>query len=109
MVDSIQFLDFCGSLGNGFEAEALVESLVYRLLEAHETNSAEVKLQSLDNILPLDSEGRPTAHYWVCLMWLEGMGLIERRDGIGGLADSYMTEEGVEVLQAMRERKASAS
>lgn len=108
-VDDISFLDHCGALGNGFVADAIVPLFIEKVLECGEYIDAPTRLKKLDELLPLDKDNQPHALYWICLMWLEGMGLIERRDCVGGLSDFYMTESGVIVLNSLRERKAAFS
>ncbi len=108
-VDAINFLDHCGALHNGFEADGIIPIFIERVLECGEYIDAPKRLERLDQLLPLDEYGKPTAIYWICLMWLEGMGLIERREVVGGLADFYMTETGAVVLKSLRDRKAKFS
>lgn len=105
MFEAFDFLDHCGAINNGFIPDATVPPFIVAVLEVGECFDRVEKIAKLDAILPVFPSGETHPLYWICLMWLEGMGLIERSDGEGGLAEFYLTEAGVIVLQSLRERK----
>lgn len=107
IVDPFDFLEFCGANNNGFIADATVPIFIKKILDICEIRDPVEKISKLDEVLPVYPNGEPHPLFWICLMWLESMGLIERADGEGGLANPELDEAGVYVLQALREREAA--
>lgn len=106
IIDPFDFLEFCGASGHGFVADFTIPKFIQKVLEIGECKDTVEKLAKLDQVLPVHQSGDAHPLFWICLMWLESMGLIERADGEGGLANFELEEAGVYVLQALREREA---
>ncbi len=109
VIDVIDFLDHCGATNNGYIADATIPIFIKKILEIGEIQDSVEKIAKLDQVLPVYPNGETHPLFWICLMWLEALGLIERGDGEGGLADFRLEELGIYVLQALREREAMFS
>lgn len=109
MIDAIEFLDFCGAINNGYISDATIPMFMEKILEIGEISDSVEKVSRLDAILPVYPSGEQHPLYWICLMWLESMGLIERNECEGGLAEFELCEAGVYVLRSLRERRQAYS
>lgn len=104
-LDLFDFLDFAGAIGNGFEADAQIPLFIEKVLEAGEINNTVEKVAKLDTLLPLTEDGNAHPLYYICLFWLERMGLIERETGDGGILDFQLLPAGFFILQSMRDAR----
>ncbi len=109
MIDLNDFLEFCGGDNNGFGRDGNLLIFIEKILEVGEIKDFCDKMIRLDSILPIYTTGEPHPTYFITLMWLESMGLIERDECEGGLQIFELTDAGCLLLKSLRLRKASFS
>ncbi len=100
----VDFLDWCDVLHLGFEASADVTLYLERILSSGEKTGVE-RIEHLDAILPVGPDGSRHALYWIALLWINQMGLIEHETVEGGLERFELTEGGTHVLRWLREKR----
>ncbi len=105
MIDLEDFIDFCGASGHGFGRDSNLLIFIEKILEVGEIKDFCDKMIRLDSILPIYNTGEPHPSYFVCLLWLESVGLIERDESEGGIQIFELTEAGEMILQALRQRR----
>lgn len=99
------FLEACGATNNGFLLDSTVPYYIEKILECGEIGNDFDKLIKLDSLLPMHMDGTPHPTYFITLMWLESMGLIEREACDGGLQLFSLTDAGIMILQFLRDKR----
>ena len=90
---------------HGFQVDAELYVFIHQVLEAIAIQDTVEKTAKLDSLLPFKDVNSPHPLYWICLMFFENLGLVERDDREQGLNNCYLTESGFYVLQGLRDRK----
>lgn len=106
LMDLDDFLEFCGGTNNGFNCDGNLPIFLEEVLQVGEIKDYCDRMIRLDTLLPIDKNGKQHPLYFICLMWLESLGLIERDESEGGLQIFELTEVGELLLKSLRARRA---
>jgi hypothetical protein len=104
VLEPIQVLDHIGVSTLGFEASAEVTVYLEALLAAGEKKGV-ARIEYLDQLLPVMPDGSRSPLYWIALLWLDNMDLIDHDHTEGGLEQFWLTETGIHVLSGLRYRR----